>query len=93
MTTRPDTETEHSMNTLRTLATALAIAVGMTSLANATDPAYFTQTENMRMTRDAQGILLVEMNTSGGPFRFTAKAHEGFVDAFITSVATAITRS
>lgn len=70
------------MNTLRTLAAALAVAAGMTSLAHAADPAYFTQTDNMRMTRDAQGVLLVEMNTGGGPFKFTAKAHEAFVDAF-----------
>ncbi|WP_296947457.1 enoyl-CoA hydratase/isomerase family protein [uncultured Massilia sp.] len=70
------------MHTLRTLAAALAAAAGMTSLAHAADPAYFTQTDDMRMTRDAQGVLLVEMNTGGGPFTFTAKAHEAFVDAF-----------
>ena len=34
------------------------------------------------MTRDANGILVVEMTTNGGPFTFTAKAHERFVDAF-----------
>jgi enoyl-CoA hydratase/carnithine racemase len=34
------------------------------------------------MTRDDKGVLLVEMNTNGGPFKFTAKAHEAFVDAF-----------
>jgi enoyl-CoA hydratase/carnithine racemase len=70
------------MNTLRTLTAALVVAAGMTNLAHAADPAYFTQTENMHMSRDAQGVLLVEMNTNGGPLKFSAKAHEAFVDAF-----------
>lgn len=69
------------MNTLRTLVAALAVAAGMTSLAHAADPAYFTRTDNMCMTRAAQDVLLVEMNTGGGPFKFTAMTHEAFVDA------------
>jgi enoyl-CoA hydratase/carnithine racemase len=69
------------MNTLRTLSAAL-ITAATTTLAHAANPAYFTQTDNLHMTRDAQGVLLVEMNTHGGPFKFTAKAHEAFVDAF-----------
>lgn len=68
--------------TLRTLSAALVAAIGLTNLAHAADPAYFTQTENLHMTRDDKGVLLVEMNTNGGPFKFTAKAHEAFVDAF-----------
>lgn len=70
------------MTTLRKLAAAAAATLGLAGLAHAADPAYFTQTDNMRMTRDAHGVLLVEMNTNGGPFTFTAKAHEAFVDAF-----------
>lgn len=70
------------MKTIRTLSAALIAAACMTNVAHAADPAYFTQTESMRMTRDTQGVLLVEMNTNGGPFKFSAKAHEGFVDAF-----------
>ncbi|WP_426197232.1 enoyl-CoA hydratase/isomerase family protein [Massilia sp. DWR3-1-1] len=70
------------MNTLRTLSAAIAVAASMSNLAYAADPAYFTQTDKLRMTRDAQGVLLVEMNTNGGPFTFTAKAHDAFVDAF-----------
>ncbi len=70
------------MKTIRTLSAALIVAAGMSNLAHAADPAYFTHTEYLRMTRDSQGVLLVEMNTNGGPFKFSAKAHEGFVDAF-----------
>lgn len=70
------------MMTLHTLSAALVTAIGLTNLAHAADPAYFTQTENLHMTRDDKGVLLVEMNTNGGPFKFTAKAHEAFVDAF-----------
>jgi enoyl-CoA hydratase/carnithine racemase len=70
------------MMTLRTLSAALVAAIGLTNLAHAADPAYFTQTDNLHMTRDDKGVLLVEMNTNGGPFKFTAQAHEAFVDAF-----------
>jgi enoyl-CoA hydratase/carnithine racemase len=70
------------MHTLRKLSITLAATLGMAGLAQAADPAYFTHTENMHMSRDAQGVLLVEMNTNGGPFKFTARAHEAFVDAF-----------
>jgi enoyl-CoA hydratase/carnithine racemase len=70
------------MMTLRTLSAALVAAIGLTNLAHAADPAYFTQTDNLHMTRDDKGVLLVEMTTNGGPFKFTAQAHEAFVDAF-----------
>jgi enoyl-CoA hydratase/carnithine racemase len=70
------------MTTVRTLVAAIAAALALTTVAHAADPAYFTQADNMRMTRNAQGVLLVEMNTHGGPFTFTAKAHADFVDAF-----------
>ena len=70
------------MMNCRTLSAAVATTLAMTTLAHAADPAYFTATENMHMTRDAQGVLLVEMHSNGGPFKFTAKAHETFVDAF-----------
>lgn len=70
------------MMTLRTLSAALVAAIGLTNLAHAADPAYFMQTDNLHMTRDDKGVLLVEMNTNGGPFKFTAQAHEAFVDAF-----------
>lgn len=34
------------------------------------------------MTRDGQGILVVEFHTNGGPLIFTAQDHTDFVDAF-----------
>ena len=72
-------------STPRRLFASVAIAAtfaGFGGIAHAADPAYFTQTENMHMSRDAKGVLLVEMNTDGGPFKFSAHAHEQFVDAF-----------
>jgi enoyl-CoA hydratase/carnithine racemase len=69
----------------RRLFASLAIAAafaGAGAAAHAADPAYFTQADNMHMSRDAKGVLLVEMNSHGGPFKFDARAHEQFVDAF-----------
>ena len=34
------------------------------------------------MTRDGQGILVVEFHTNGGPLTFTAQDHTDFGDAF-----------
>jgi enoyl-CoA hydratase/carnithine racemase len=56
--------------------------VNHTPDSHAADAAYFDKYEGMRMTRDAKGVLLVEMTTNGGPLTFTAKHHEQFVDAF-----------
>ena len=47
-----------------------------------TRPAYFDRYAHLRMSRDADGVLLVEMHTNGGPIRFDATDHEQFVDAF-----------
>ena len=47
-----------------------------------TEPAYFSAFNHLRMSRDPQGVLLVEMHTEGGPIRFDATDHEQFVDAF-----------
>jgi enoyl-CoA hydratase/carnithine racemase len=52
------------------------------SASHAADPAYFNKYDGMRMSRDAAGVLLVEMNTKGGPIKFSAREHEQFVDAF-----------
>ena len=59
-----------------------ALTLGMTVNSYAADPAYFTKYENMQMSRDSLGVLVVEMTTKGGPLTFTAKVHEQFVDAF-----------
>lgn len=45
-------------------------------------PAYFGRFAHLRMTRDADGVLLAEMHTNGGPILFNATDHEQFVDAF-----------
>src|SRR3989449_3152499 len=45
-------------------------------------PGYFTDYRSLKMTRDAQGVLVVEFHTNGGPLTFTAQDHTGFVDAF-----------
>ncbi len=48
----------------------------------ATQPVYFTTYRSLRLSRDAQGVLLVEFHTTGGPLTFTAQDHTEFVDAF-----------
>jgi enoyl-CoA hydratase/carnithine racemase len=47
-----------------------------------TQPAYFSAYRSVRMTRDAEGVLVVELHTNGGPLTFTAQDHTEFVDAF-----------
>jgi len=69
---------------LRASAVTAAAAASMlaASASHAADPAYFNKYDGMRMSRDAAGVLLVEMNTKGGPIKFSAREHEQFVDAF-----------
>jgi len=43
---------------------------------------YFAAYRSLKLTRDADGVLVVEFHTKGGPFRFTAQDHTEFVDAF-----------
>src|SRR5271156_5135089 len=43
---------------------------------------YFTAYRHLKLTRDAQGVLLVQMHDNGGPLMFTAKAHTEVADAF-----------
>src|SRR5882672_4159734 len=43
---------------------------------------YFAAYRSLKLTRDADGVLVVEFHTEGGPFRFTAQDHTEFVDAF-----------
>jgi enoyl-CoA hydratase/carnithine racemase len=42
----------------------------------------FAAYRSLKLTRDADGVLVVELHTKGGPFRFTAQDHTEFVDAF-----------
>lgn len=45
-------------------------------------PNYLEAYPSLKMTRDAQGVLVVELHTQGGPLTFTAQDHTDFVDAF-----------
>src|SRR5437899_12905063 len=48
----------------------------------ATQPDYFTTYRSLKLSRDAQGVLVVDFHTKGGPLTFTAQDHTDFVDAF-----------
>src|SRR5271168_4484369 len=43
---------------------------------------YFSGYRSLKLTRDADGVLVVEFHSKGGPFTFTAQDHTEFVDAF-----------
>ena len=43
---------------------------------------YFTAYNNVKLTRDANGVLTVELHTNGGPCVMTAQTHTEFVEAF-----------
>src|SRR5207245_549586 len=43
---------------------------------------YFAAYRSLKLTRDADGVLVVEFHSNGGPFTFTAQDHTEFVDAF-----------
>src|SRR6266403_4748905 len=43
---------------------------------------YLTAYRCLKLTRDAEGVLVVQFHTNGGPFVFTAQDHTEFVDAF-----------
>jgi hypothetical protein len=39
-----------------------------------TQPAYFSQYHSLKLTRDAQGVLVAEFHSNGRPLIFTAQA-------------------
>jgi enoyl-CoA hydratase/carnithine racemase len=43
---------------------------------------YLAAYRNVKLTRDANGVLVVEFHSNGGPLTFTAQAHTEVVDAF-----------
>ena len=43
---------------------------------------YFDAYRSLKLTRDAEGILVAQFHTDGGPFTFKAQDHTDFVDAF-----------
>src|SRR5467141_1881300 len=48
-------------------------------------PDYFAAYRSLKLTRDANGVLVAEFNSDGGSFIFTAEDHTEFVDAFYRS--------
>jgi enoyl-CoA hydratase/carnithine racemase len=47
-----------------------------------TDPAYFSAYRSVKVTRDAEGVVVVQFHSNGGPLTFTAQDHTEFVEAF-----------
>jgi enoyl-CoA hydratase/carnithine racemase len=43
---------------------------------------YFTAYHNLKLMRDANGVLVAEFHSNGGPLIMSAHAHTEFVDAF-----------
>jgi enoyl-CoA hydratase/carnithine racemase len=43
---------------------------------------YFAAYRSLKLTRDVNGVLVVEFHSNGGPFTFSAQDHTEFVDAF-----------
>src|SRR5436190_9982232 len=43
---------------------------------------YFSRYLSLRLTRDANGVLVAEFHKDGGPLNFTARDHTELVDAF-----------
>jgi enoyl-CoA hydratase/carnithine racemase len=43
---------------------------------------YLAAYSSLKLTRDADGVLVAEFHSNGGPFTFTAPDHTEFVDAF-----------
>src|SRR5260370_34257819 len=43
---------------------------------------YFATYRNLKLSRDAKGVLVGEFHSDGGPFIMSAQSHTEFVDAF-----------
>ena len=43
---------------------------------------YFAAYRTMKLTRDANGVLIVEFHSNGGPCTFSTQHHTEVVDAF-----------
>lgn len=71
-------QTTEDPNTAKRLLNELTMEAAM----QGEQPAYFTAYRSLRLTRDAQGMLVVEFHSNGGPLTFTASDHTDFVDPF-----------
>jgi enoyl-CoA hydratase/carnithine racemase len=71
-----------SLKMLGTSALATTAAMSIATASDAADPSYFTKYDDLHMSRDARGVLVVELTTNGGPMVFGAKDHHQFADAF-----------
>jgi enoyl-CoA hydratase/carnithine racemase len=49
---------------------------------NALQANYFNDYRSLKLSRDADGVLIAEFHSNGGPFIFTAPDHTELVDAF-----------
>ena len=47
-----------------------------------TQPTYFSQYRSVKLTRDADGVLIAQLHNNGEPLTFSAQAHTEVVDAF-----------
>lgn len=45
-------------------------------------PEYFSRYDNLHMSRDESGVLLLRMHSDGGPLVWNGKSHREFADAF-----------
>ena len=43
---------------------------------------YFSAYRNVKLTRDANGVLIAKLHTNDGPCMMTAQTHTEFVEAF-----------
>ena len=43
---------------------------------------YLTAFHHVKLTRDANGVLIVQLHDNGGPLVMSAEAHTEFVEAF-----------
>jgi hypothetical protein len=43
---------------------------------------YFAAYRNLKVSRDAKGVLVAEFHNEGGPYTMNAQGHTDFVDAF-----------
>jgi|SRR5690348_13331519 len=46
------------------------------------EPAYFSTYRSLKLTRNAEGVLIGEFHSGGGPLIFRAQDHTEFVEAF-----------